>query len=482
MRKPGKTEAAMREIIILAAGRGTKMFPFDRVGSKTMRPLAGKPILARLVDTLRTVAPPPIRIHIVTLDEYFGTIAGYFEEYAALSVHGVKESGGSAETLFEGFRRAAGPAAGGGFAAPESFMVLHGDTVIDEASLGRLWEAKEPAVLVFPVRGRPGDWICCSLDRGRVGAVGAHHRGREMTHQMAGFVLPRNFEKALIAAPDYFPGMKAGEGAPREKYLEAALARWLGKNAVAAVEAAGGTALSGPYFFDIDKPWQLLEANCFCVERACAALHSHEPGEGSSVDPGADIRGFIRLGKNSRIGKGVRVEGNLIAGDDTVIDNGAVIGPSVVVGNETLITNYAMVHGGSALGSGCRLGHCAEFLGGILMDKVYLSHYGEFYGAAGNCVDFGAGTVSGTLRFDDGAPELRVKGRREQPGDFACASLVGDYSRTGVGVMLMPGCRIGSYCAVGPGVAVRGDYDHKTLTQLVQQLEVKEWGPEQYGW
>ena len=55
----------MREIIILAAGTGTKMFPYDMVGSKTMRPAAGIPIMGHMVHALRSFSGAPI--HIMTL-------------------------------------------------------------------------------------------------------------------------------------------------------------------------------------------------------------------------------------------------------------------------------------------------------------------------------------------------------------------------------------------------------------------------------
>ncbi|MDR1307881.1 MAG: NTP transferase domain-containing protein [Treponema sp.] len=453
----------MREIIILAGGRGSKMFPFDKVGSKTMRPLGNRPLLVRMVDTLRSFTGDPV--HIVTLEEFAGTIAAAFADYGAVFVHPLQETNGSAETLLAGL----------GHIESETFLVLHGDTLVDGESLRTLWNAAAPSVLVYPVQGSPSDWICCIPEDGRLKEIGAHHRGSAMTHQMAGFVLPRSFRTALLYTPEYFPGMKAGEGAPRERYLEAALSLYLAKNPVAALPGRG-------LFFDIDKPWHLGEANRALVEQECAGLGTAELGEGSSIDAAADIRGSVRLGRNSRIGKGVSVRGSLAVGDNTLIDNGAVIAGNVLLGSNTRVTDYAKIHGGSSVGNHCVVDHCAEFLGGILMDRVYLSHYGEIYGVVGTCVDFGAGTVCGTLRFDDGLPDIRINGRRERPGSFGCGSFVGDYSRTGVGTMLMPGCRIGAYCAVGPGLIVQGDYAHNTITRLVQQVEQKTWGPERYGW
>jgi bifunctional UDP-N-acetylglucosamine pyrophosphorylase/glucosamine-1-phosphate N-acetyltransferase len=453
----------MREIIILAAGRGSRMFPFDKVGSKTMRPAGNRPVLVRLVDTLRGFTEDPV--HIVTLEEYGGAVSAAFADHRAVFIHRIQKTDGSADTLLEGLSHV----------ESETFLVLHGDTVVDGESLCMLWSGGAPSVLVYPAQGRSSDWICCIPEGGRIGAIGAHHRGDAMTHQMAGFVFPRDFRKTLLCTPEYFPGMKAGEGAPRERYLEAALSLYLEKNHVAALSGGG-------LFFDIDKPWHLPEANRALAERECAGLVASELGEGSSIDAAADIRGFVRLGRNSRIGRGVSIRGNLVAGDNTVIDNGAIIAGNALLGNNTRVTDYAKIHGGSSIGNGCVVDHCAEFLGGVLMDRVYLSHYGEIYGAVGNCVDFGAGTVCGTLRFDDDVPDMRINGRRERPAHFGCGSFVGDYSRTGVGAMLMPGCRIGAYCAVGPGVIAQGDYAHNTITRLAQQLEQKHWGPERYGW
>ena len=50
-----KTKEGMREIIILAAGTGTKMFPYDMVGSNTMRPVAGIPIMGHLGLTPQSI-------------------------------------------------------------------------------------------------------------------------------------------------------------------------------------------------------------------------------------------------------------------------------------------------------------------------------------------------------------------------------------------------------------------------------------------
>jgi bifunctional UDP-N-acetylglucosamine pyrophosphorylase/glucosamine-1-phosphate N-acetyltransferase len=86
------------------------------------------------------------------------------------------------------------------------------------------------------------------------------------------------------------------------------------------------------------------------------------------------------------------------------------------------------------------------------------------------------------LRFDDGETVHKVLGRREIPHVGANASYIGDFSRTGVNAILMPGVKVGAYCCVGPGVVLYDDLPHRTLVLVRQDLERREWGPERYGW
>lgn len=203
----------MREIIILAAGTGTKMFPYDMVGSKTMRPVAGIPIMGHMVHTLRSFSGAPI--HIMTLKKYYGATALYFEGMDGVQVHALDQSGGSADTLLAGMRLVSGG----------DVLVVSGDTWIDPQDLKALHSRSGPAALCCPLNGeRSMDWICARLDGGRVAEIGAHHRGGSMTHRLAAFVLPVSFARRLELTPEYFPGMKVGEGAPMERYVEAALA------------------------------------------------------------------------------------------------------------------------------------------------------------------------------------------------------------------------------------------------------------------
>ena len=87
----------------------------------------------------------------------------------------------------------------------------------------------------------------------------------------------------------------------------------------------------------------------------------------------------------------------------------------------------------------------------------------------------------GTLRFDDGARCKTSKATRDTHVG-ANAAYIGDFCRTGVNAMLMPGTKIGSYSVVGPGVLVSEDVPSRTMVLLQQQTVTRSWGPERYGW
>ena len=67
-------------------------------------------------------------------------------------------------------------------------------------------------------------------------------------------------------------------------------------------------------------------------------------------------------------------------------------------------------------------------------------------------------------------------------GDGANASYLGDYSRTGVNAILMPGVKVGAYSCVGAGVILYEDLPSRQLVLARQELVRRPWGPERYGW
>ena len=159
----------------------------------------------------------------------------------------------------------------------------------------------------------------------------------------------------------------------------------------------------------------------------------------------------------------------------------SIIDGPAVIGRDVKVRDYCQIGGHSTLGPEGVYGHGAEF-SGVALAKVYCYHYCEIWGVVGQAVDFGAATVCGNLRFDDGETVWRVKGRAEVPTFASNAAYFGDFCRTGVNAIIMPGRRIGVYSCVGPGVVAYDDVPDRQMTLLKQELTTQPWGPERYGW
>ncbi|UUZ97025.1 hypothetical protein LJK87_24100 [Paenibacillus sp. P25] len=146
-----------------------------------------------------------------------------------------------------------------------------------------------------------------------------------------------------------------------------------------------------------------------------------------------------------------------------------------MIGDDCVIANYCKIGDFSVIGNRNRIGHCAEFEG-ITFDQVSFTHYGEVFGVVGTATDIAAGVTIGVLRFDDLPQMQKVQGRTEYPEKFGNAVYFGDYSRTGIASLYMPGVKVGSNSVIGPAVLVEKDVPSHTLIHLDQQQLVKKNG------
>lgn len=478
----------MRTAVILAAGDGTKLWPYGEIRPKALIPVGGTPTIGILIEQLEEAGFEQVIVAVGTMGEQ---VVHYLQRREHSARIESSATPGIAVTIVR-TNANAGPrgtaytlAAAGKQLGDEPFLVLYGDTVLESSDIARLVIAFDKALvadssaiaaaLVSPLgKEASQDWICCRVAGDRAELIMGHPR-EAFTHRFCAFAFTRHILPYCAANSGIFSSVQVGMMPPLEGHLEMSLADWTGDgHPLIAVETEGA-------FFDIDKPWHILQANEWRTRQRCEAQQSHELAEGATIDATASIRGYVRLGPNSRIGRNVTIEGNIIVGSNTTIENGAILQGSHVIGDDTYIGNYCYLAAGSTVGNRCVISHCAE-LEGMIMDNVYLYHYMEIYGVVGTGTDIGAATVCGSLRFDDGSAPHRIKGRKETPRECANAVFIGDYARTGVNAVLMPGVKVGVNSVVGPGVVLYEDLPSRQIVTVKQELTYKPWGPERYGW
>lgn len=461
----------MNQAIVLAAGAGTRIWPYNEVRNKCATPVVNEPAVRRLAKQLREAG---IRHMAVVVGVHAGSVRA--------ALHGLE----GIEIAFVSVQGTPGTATCVNAALPlldasQPFAVFSGDVVTTQATVNRFLEAVRGSeatavALVQPIvpPERRIDWLGAEVKEGRIEYVEGHSRDCE--HRLCGVYA---FSPKAIPAIQNNPGLMTHVPVGGMPPAEAELAQSLQTlrddgEEVLAVQVEG-------YLVDMDKPWHILEANRRVLDEMSRSLSESCIHPTARIHDGAEIKGFVVLGEGSEIGNRVVIEGNVFIGKQTRVVNGAIVGNAVAIGDHTRVSDYCLVGAYSVVGSRCVVGHGAE-LDGVMFDGAYLYHYCEISGVVGQSVDIGAATVCGTLRFDDAETIHRIKGRREFPVHGADATYFGDFSRTGVNVITQPGVKIGAYTCIGPGVVVYEDVPSRKLILLKQELIEKEWGPERYGW
>ncbi len=454
--------------VILAAGLGRRFWPYSTIRQKAAFPIANVPAVRRLVDSLYASGINQLIV-----------VVGHGEASVRAALRGCR-----GQVRFVQQSTPTGTASAALQAAhdlQEDFLVVAGDVVTDPQNLTALlahFAQEQPlaAALIQPLGAEsPQDWLGAYPEAGKLRGVEGHTR-RGCQHRLCGIYA------MSAAAVDYLrdnPGVMSqvpvGGMPPVEAEIAQSIQLMIDEGqTVLAVETPG-------YHIDLDKPWHIDLANETVIKAMCAQVTENVIPATARIHDGADIQGHVVLGEYCTIGNRVVIGGDLWLGDNSQVLNGAILEGPTVIGKQTIVQNYCQIGSHTTLGNRSHYGHGAEF-SGVALDTVYCYHYMEIWGVVGQAVDFGAATVCGNLRFDDGVTPWRINGRTERPTHAANAAYFGDFCRTGVNAIIMPGRRIGTYSVVGPGVVLYDDLPDRTMVTVKQELTTRPWGPERYGW
>jgi NDP-sugar pyrophosphorylase family protein len=460
----------MKTAIILAAGTGSKIWPYNEYWPKAALPVGGVPNIVRLVRNLQ--ACQIARIIVVT---------GYLErriKHVLSEVNGVEifsapTSSGTADSLEKIIDQ-----------VDNDVLVVYGDIVISKEKLSRFIDEFRTGNYDGLLLGkrieneRAQDWICAQTDPdGRVSNIFGHPRAHYVDHRLMGVYAFRQVPlcRSLYANPGFMLNVNVGGMPPIQAELEQSIQIMVEKKERVYIHSIGEGVV------DLDKPWHILQANKMILELEMANIENSIIPSSAYIHPTAEISGKVILGENVKIGRNVWIKGKAIIGDNTIIDNGAILNENVMIGQESKLEDYCKIGSNSVIGNKNRIGHCAEFQG-VTFDHVSFTHYGEVFGIVGTSTDIAAGVTVGILRFDDLEQSQKMNGRLETPEAFGNAVFFGDYTRTGISSQYMPGVKIGCNCAIGPSVIIQKDIPSGKLIYSEQTLVQKDWGSHKYGW
>ena len=202
----------------------------------------------------------------------------------------------------------------------------------------------------------------------------------------------------------------------------------------------------------IRYPWELVDYN---PDQIRADFDAIRPPTGAGPLP----PGFALVGPADRLflHASARIDPMVVA--DTT--NGPIwVGPGAVVGAFTRLEGPcvigagthllgAKVRAGTTLGPHCRIGgevECSIVQG--YSNKYHDGFLGHSY--VGEWVNIAAGTSTGDLRCDYQPISVRLGGEVIPTGRVKVGSVIGDHTRTGLGVLLNCGTVIGAFASLLP--------------------------------
>lgn len=420
--------------VVLAAGEGVRLQPITLTRPKHLISVGGKPILEHCLNAIKAcgVNEFVIVVHYMAeaIRKYFGSgeRLGIKIEYAyQKGVLGTGNAVSVAEPYVDG-----------------DFLLVYGDLLFTAEALKKVLEThsrKKPSVTLSVVRvERPEDYGIVELkDEGRVKRIIEKPRREEAPTNLANAGL-------YFFSPEIFGKVKRISVSSRGEWEITDAIELLIKEEKPVFAAE----IPSDEWFDIGRPWDLLEANRWALTRM-------EHNILGNVEEGAHIIGPVTVAETARIRSGAYVEGPAYIGEYSDVGPNCYIRPCTSIGRNV------------------RIGNACEIKNSIIMDGVHIGHL-SYVGDSiiGENCNLGAGTITANYRLDAGTVKMMVKDRLVDTGRTKLGAVLGDNVKTGINALLMPGVKIGNNCWIGPNVIVHRDLPLNTAVFLKQSLEEKK--------
>jgi bifunctional UDP-N-acetylglucosamine pyrophosphorylase/glucosamine-1-phosphate N-acetyltransferase len=443
------------EVVILAAGKGTRM---RSSLPKVLHKLADKPLLQHVIDTARTLEPHAVHV-----------VYGHGGEVVKQTINDETLLWAEqAEQLGTGH---AVEQAIGNLKGDSTVLVLYGDVpLVSEATLQALLpHAVEGIALLTMELDNPSGY-------GRI--------VRDDSGSVQRIVEQKDASEDELAITEVNTGILAIDGSRLHSWLK----RLENANAqgeyyltdIIAMAANDGLSVNALCTADQDEvagvndrvqlahlervyqqrqAEKLMRAGVTLMDPSRFDLRgSVETGEDVTIDTNVILQGEVKLGHRVTIGSGCVLK-NVIIGDGVEIAPLSVL-ENAVIGSDCAIGPFARIRPGTELASGARIGNFVEVKNSAIGagSKVnHLSYIGDT--TMGANVNIGAGTI--TCNYD-GANKHRT--------------VIGDNAFIGSDSQLVAPVCIGDGATIGAGATITKDVsDNELSLTRAPQKGIKGW-------
>jgi bifunctional UDP-N-acetylglucosamine pyrophosphorylase/glucosamine-1-phosphate N-acetyltransferase len=397
--------------LILAAGEGTRMRPLTANTPKPLLPVAGKPFLQHIIETLKNHDIVDIFLLIGWKDrrikESFGTgeqlgvnINYLYQEERLGTAHAVSMARSVLET---------------------DFLCINGDIVLTDPYVNGLldfYKTHNGSIMSLAQVDFPERFGVVELADERVKNIVEKPKYPKSNLINAGI---------YIFTPEVFSAIEKTPLSSRGEYEITDTIKL-----IAEVSDVFGYVLNEPWV-EIGRPWDLLYAN----KKLMDGLQGEIEGD---IDKNVQFEGAVSVGKGTHVKNGAYIIGPAIIGENCTIGPNCLIRPHTVVGN------------------GCKVGNAVEVKNSMIMDSSNVPH-NNYVGDSimGERCNLGAGTKVANLRLDEKNIRVALRGKLVDTGLRKLGVIMGDDVKTGINCSIEPGTIVGENSFIGPNAVARGN-------------------------
>lgn len=388
------------DVIILAAGRGTRLLPLTTNRPKVLLDVGGKPILKWQLDELLEL--DSIGKIIIVLNYAAELVISEVKSWTndpRIAFVLQKETNGTGDAVLTGLRE---------INPNTSFLVINGDVLLEGSIKQMANSGLDAAILgakvdnpsLYGVLQNDGNRLISLIEKPTIAS-------RDSQINAGLYIFPPQ-------AVELFAKLENSERG--EKELTDVIQQLLDQSVDIEIISNEGK------WFDLGHPWHILNANEYLLDK-----YQDEFEILGTVENGATLIGNVHVAKSARVRSGVYIEGPVY------IDEGADIGPNCYIRSR------------SYLGKNVRVGNACEIKNSLLYRETHAAHL-SYVGDSiiGECSNLGAGTITANLRHDGGNIKMGIKDQRVDSMRRKLGVVMGDNVKIGINVSILPGVKIDS--------------------------------------
>lgn len=395
--------------VILAAGKGSRLFPVTATRPKVLVPLMNAPLLEHVLVQAKKAG---LNDFLFVVSSQKNMIMSYFADGSKWDVtityvdqgtpFGTAHAIQACEQYVDG-----------------TFVVLSGDTLTSVTDIRGLMKQKPITVATTQVDDAK-EYGVISVDGTRLRGI-YEKTDQPLSNQInAGMYV---FDKRIF---------EAITGIHRSHRKEYEIT-----DAINNLIQSKHPPLVCPVstWVDISRPWDILDANQFLLEQL------KKPLQQGNIEPWATVKGPVYIGK------------------DTLIRNGSYIQGPVHIGSDCEIGPNCYIRPYTSIGDGCHVGNACEIKNTVLMKNSKIPHQ-NYVGDSviGENCNLGAGTKIANLRLDKKTISVSHLGTKIHSGRRKLGVIMGDDVQTGINAQINTGSIIGNGSYIGVGAICSGTF------------------------